>query len=297
MQTFERRPWPSVMWTTPSIPCRRSRSVAVGRAIRAWSHKPRAIPAVLDRISVAAGAMTEDLDVVLRDGTTLRLRPATARDEPALRALFSSLSDESRYFRFFGNRPAPGLIDRLLAADGRDEFALVAESAGRIVAVAQYVRLPEGPGAAEAAFAVADEMQGRGVGTRLLEQLASHARTAGLTEFRAWVLGGNHRMLRVFVDSGFAVQSRTQQGVIEVALSLDPSTTFEAKSAARASAAARASLSAFFRPASVALVGARSDGTGVGAAILRNLLTTGYQGRIVPIHPTAVELQGQTAYP
>src|SRR4029453_11329174 len=133
-----------------------------------------------------ASAMSEDLDVVLRDGTTLRLRPATVTDRSALAALFDSLSAESRYFRFFGRRPAPGVIEQLLAADGRNEFVLVAEWNGRIVAVAQYARLPDVQGAAEAAFAVTDEMQGRGVGTRLLEQLASHARAAGLAEFRAW---------------------------------------------------------------------------------------------------------------
>ena len=80
-----------------------------------------------------------------------------------------------------------------------------------------------------------------------LEQLASHARASGLTAFHAWVLGGNHRMLRVFVDSGFAIQSKTDQGVIEVALSLEPSVTYAARSAERASTAARASLGAFFR--------------------------------------------------
>ena len=241
--------------------------------------------------------MTEDVDVVLRDGTTLRLRPATARDQHALEAMFEQLSPESLYFRFFGGRATPGLIDKLLGVGGHDAFTLVAECGERIVAVAQYARLPEAPTTAEAAFAVADEMQGRGIGTRLLEQLASHARASGLTAFRAWVLGGNHRMLRVFVDSGFAIQSKTDQGVIEVALSLEPSVTHAARNAARASTAARASLGAFFTPSSVALVGARRDGAGVGAAILNNLQKTGYRGRIVPIHPSATELQGLRAYP
>jgi hypothetical protein len=41
-------------------------------------------------------------DVVLRDGSTLRLRPPTADDEGALISFFASMSPESRYLRFHG---------------------------------------------------------------------------------------------------------------------------------------------------------------------------------------------------
>ena len=54
-------------------------------------------------------------------------------------------------------------------------MTLLAHLDGRVVAVAGYDRLNE-PGAAEVAFAVADEMHGRGLATRLLEQLAEIAR-------------------------------------------------------------------------------------------------------------------------
>ena len=241
-------------------------------------------------------ALADDFDVVLRDGTTLRLRPVQAGDAAGLELLFAQLSPESVYFRFFGNQVSPGVIDRVMASDGRDEFALVAECNGRIVAMAQYARLPADRTSAEAAFAVADEMQGRGIGTWLLEQLAAHAQVAGVQTFRAWVMGGNHRMLRMFVDSGFAIRSKTDQGVIEVEFSLEASPMFAARSAVRAGIAARASLGAFFAPRSVALVGASRNQAGIGAAILDNLRNTGYRGRIVPIHPVATELQGLPAY-
>jgi len=52
------------------------------------------------------------------------------------------------------------------------QFALVGETAGRIVAVAHYFRLPRQPDRAEVAFTVGDALQGQGVGTRLLERLA-----------------------------------------------------------------------------------------------------------------------------
>ena len=81
--------------------------------------------------------LAEDLDVVLRDGTTMRIRPAQPEDAAAIESLFANLSPESRYFRFFAPRPTPGIVERALAADGRSEYAIVAESHGRIIALAQ----------------------------------------------------------------------------------------------------------------------------------------------------------------
>ena len=237
-----------------------------------------------------------DCDVVLRDGTTLRLRPLNPDDGAALHRFLDALSPDSVYFRFFNPRPAQAAIDRLLSADGDNEFALIAECGGAIVALAQYTRMSGQPAAAEAAFLVADAMQGRGVGTRLLEQLADHARPRGILRFYAWVMSANHRMLQVFVDSGFTVQSKSDQGVMEVVLSLEQTDMFTTRSAARASVAARASLRPFFEPESVAVVGANRERGTVGAEIVNNLRTTGYRGRIVPVHPVAKEIQGLPAF-
>lgn len=226
----------------------------------------------------------------------MRLRPLVPDDGQRLRAFFEQLSDDSVHFRYFGRGPTPDAIDRLLTADGHEEFALVAECAGAVVALAQYARERHDPTRAEAAFLVADVMQGRGIGTRLLEQLAERARAHEIRTFHAWVLGANHRMLRVFVDSGFSVRSKTEQGVIEVVLSLEHTPAFDGKSAERASLAARASLRPFFEPTSVAVIGAGQERGGVGAEILNNLRTTGFTGRILPIHPRVAELQGLVAY-
>ena len=75
---------------------------------------------------------------------------------------------------------ARALVEAFLDPDWAERGALVGTLAGadgpeRIVALASYARLRD-PAAAEVAFAVADEQQGRGIGTRLLEQLASRAR-------------------------------------------------------------------------------------------------------------------------
>jgi GNAT superfamily N-acetyltransferase len=173
-----------------------------------------------------------ECDVVLKDGTTARLRPAGRLDADRLRAFFGRLSADSVNLRYFGVKgPDASDIDRLLAADPRDEFALIAECGGAIVALAQYAREAPASSRAEAAFLVADAMQGRGLGTRLLELLAEYARGEHIRTFHSWVMGVNYRMLHVFVDSGFTVRSKNEQGVIEVVLSLDETPAHESRSA------------------------------------------------------------------
>ena len=91
-------------------------------------------------------AATEAVDVVLRDGRTLRLRAPARADADALVAFFGSLSDRSRYLRFHGFPPLrPQLVEPPLEPDWHERGALVgtlAEGDGeRVIGVANYVRL------------------------------------------------------------------------------------------------------------------------------------------------------------
>src|SRR5947209_20606055 len=155
-------------------------------------------PATLQQMSETAMQAAVDsapaaVDVILRDGGTLRLRPPAAADADALVEFFARLSPRSLHLRFHGGRRVDAsLVERYLEPDGRDRGTLVgaladASGSGRIVALAEYARLRD-PEVAEVAFAVADDQQGRGIGTRLLEQLAARAAAAGVDEFVAQVL-------------------------------------------------------------------------------------------------------------
>ena len=133
------------------------------------------------------------VDVILRDGSTLRLRAPVRNDAGALASFFAALSERSFYQRFHGVRAIDEeLVGHFLEPDWSERGVLVGTLAAgdgseRIVAVGEYDRL-RNPTAAEAAFSVADELQGRGIGTRLLERLAALAGEQGIERFIAEVM-------------------------------------------------------------------------------------------------------------
>ena len=165
------------------------------------------------------------------------------------------------------------------------------------MAFAGFYRDPAHADRAEVAFAVADALQGHGIGTRLLEHLAGLAREQGIRTFDAYVLAGNRRMLDVFRDSGFAMTTVDERGVLHVSLSLSVTPAFEAKAATRSQTAATASMKAFFEPRGVAVIGANRERGKIGSEILHNLVAAGFRGPIAPVHPTAPEIEGLRAYP
>jgi RimJ/RimL family protein N-acetyltransferase len=87
----------------------------------------------------------------------------------------------------------------VLEPDWIERGALVAPEGDRIASLASYVRLREA-GTAEVAFAIADELQGRGIATRMLERLAALANVFGIEEFLAEVMPDNSAMLHVFAE-------------------------------------------------------------------------------------------------
>jgi acetate---CoA ligase (ADP-forming) len=241
-------------------------------------------------------------DVVVRDGSTVCIRRAGENDVAALLRFLESLSPQSLYYRFHG-RPAltepriRALIGLDGGMDGGTAVTLVAECAGRIVAFASYHHRREAPRRAEVAFAVADDAQGHGIGTRLLELLATTARATGIETFDAYVLGDNRQMLDVFRHSGFAETVEIERGICHVSLSIAFTDHFAAHAAERAQHAASASMRAFFEPRVVAVVGANRTRGKIGSEILHNLLAAEFTGTVVPVHPKAHEIAGLLAYP
>ena len=240
---------------------------------------------------------SREADVVLKDGSTVRIRPVRQGDEPAVRSFLEGLSRQSRALRFWSGaanleRAAAWEVD----VDYQDRYGLVATtgSDGDVVAEAMYRRI--GSDRAEAAFAVADAYQRRGLGTLLLAQLAEAAKQNGIAVLEADVLAENHRMIELFRRSGFLIRLRAGSGEvkIEVVTSLSPEGIQRFEDLEQK--ASVASLQSFFSPRAVAVVGAsRSRGT-IGGEVFHNLLATGFNGPVYPVNPNAGHVQSVTAY-
>jgi ribosomal protein S18 acetylase RimI-like enzyme len=118
------------------------------------------------------------------------VRPIRPDDRQPLAEAFARLSPESRYRRFFTpmNQLSEGTLSYLTEVDHREHEALVALSEdGSLVAVARYVRAEPDSRVAEAAITVIDDWQGRGLGRRMLQRLATRARKEGVRQFSALV--------------------------------------------------------------------------------------------------------------
>ena len=165
----------------------------------------------------------------------------------------------------------------------------------RPVALATYVRLRD-PARAEVAFAVADDLHGRGIATRLLERLAVHASAAGVQRFVAEVLPQNTAMLRVFDDAGFATSRVLQDGVVEVLLSLGDGRGFERRRDERDHLGVTASLRPFFSPASVAVIGASARRGTIGGELFRNVLQADFTGAAYPVNRGGEPVGGVGGY-
>ena len=166
----------------------------------------------------------------LRDGTRILIRAIRPEDKPLLVKHFSSLSERSIYYRFFGHKRTleQGDLRGLTELDFVNHVGLAAtmetEGTERFIGVGRYLRGVDEV-AAEVAFAVLDEFQGRGIGTLLLHHLAQIARRKGITQFAAFVMGDNHQMLEVFANSGFRTRDRYDAGTVRVTLDLGESPT------------------------------------------------------------------------
>jgi acetyltransferase len=167
-------------------------------------------------------------DVTLRDGTRLHVRPIRPEDAELERAFATSLSRETRYFRFFYqlNELSPAMLARFTQVDYDREMALVAidetESGRAIVGVARYTMDP-GRESAEFAIVVADAWQHRGVGRMLMDELLACARARELARIAGSVLRSNQNMLRFIESFGFSVRNDPEDPELaEVVLELAP---------------------------------------------------------------------------
>ncbi len=255
---------------------------------------PRYIPAPYQD-SVEFGRL------LLRDGSTATIRVTTTQDAAALADFFHRLSPESRRQRFFStSEPTVDFVRSLCdSSNPRKQLTLAvtrkADTADAIVAAGTYVG--RDLTTAEVAMAVEDKFQGKGIGTQLLERLALLAARAGFTRFWAITQFENKGMIDVFRHSGFPTSERFEGGYVELDFSVLPTESSVQLSEMRDRVFTAASLRWFFKPASVAVIGASRDPTSIGYRILQALVGNRFQGPVYPINANASIVGSMRAYP
>jgi len=175
-----------------------------------------------------AAPYPKDLETTcaLRSGETVLVRPIKPADDDLWLEFFYSLSEDAIYHRFFQplKRMPRKEVAHFVVVDYRDRLGLVAvlrqEERERIIAVARYERNPA-TNMAEAAFVVADEWQGQGLGTFLLQHLIRAAMTNGIEGFTAMVMADNMPMLRVFHKSGYLIRSAFDANAYNISFRFD----------------------------------------------------------------------------
>jgi acetyltransferase len=150
-------------------------------------------------------------EVALRDGTLVSIRPIVPEDAQREQAFVRGLSAESRYFRFMNTirELSPAMLEGATHPDPAREIALVALTRDtpepRQIGVARCVRADPQADSAEFAIVVADEFQGKGLGSLLMLELIDAARARGLRRLEGWVLATNHAMLQLMHSLGFEI--------------------------------------------------------------------------------------------
>ncbi len=222
-------------------------------------------------------------DVILGDGSTLRLRAPGPDDYEDIKGFYDGLSPESRYMRFHGMVGTAGPARHLVEAGGVERLALICRHGDRVVAVASYDRLLE-PGVAEVAFAVAEDFRRRWTATRLLEQLAAVAAERGIRRFIAEVLAENRAALGVFREAGYAVRRKGLGGEVTLMLDITATESVSERIDERDHRGAVASLRAVLAPTSIAIVGASDAPDDPGGAVLSNVVDGHFRGVATPIN-------------
>lgn len=232
------------------------------------------------------------LDVLTSDGRPARLRTATEADRDGLIALHAKLDEETQRLRFFSvsKTAGPHYVDHVLEHRPETLACLVATISEEIVGLATAERISDD--AAEIAFLVARAERGHGLGTLLLEHLATVCHQAGIRRFVAEVLPENSSMLQVFRDAGFTLERHADPGVLTFELSTDASEAARSAREERECLAEARSLERILLPSRVAVCSVDPDDTGDSTALASAIVAAGFAGELWVVGPRVSAVAG-----
>lgn len=144
-----------------------------------------------------------------RRDTGIHLVPLRSGDVHAVEQVLAGLSATSRFLRFHTalSRIPARYLSQLATVTPGDRYVALATAETTPIGHAEWTRDPHRADIAEAAVAVADAWQGRGIGRALAGHVAATAHAAGIRQFRCYTLGENLIARRFLLGRG-AVVSR-----------------------------------------------------------------------------------------
>jgi hypothetical protein len=165
------------------------------------------------------GGLTADAKrVILRNGSTVGIRPLAAGDEAPIARWFAGLSAQTRYARFFGfleqlDRRTESALARVDHFNHEAIAALAAD--GTTVGIARYLRTPRrGRGCGGRRLA------GSGIARVLLERIATGARSVGIEPFIVMCLATNNTVVRLLSRRGPTAVGPSDAGLVDVRIDL-----------------------------------------------------------------------------
>ena len=244
---------------------------------------------------------SSDTPLILRDGTTARVRPSHPDDAPAVeafiaRALHQGGGTMPLLSRAHETLPLRELLD---SSDPARRLTLIAmrsvDGETRVVGAAGY-RVTE-PGQADIALGVDEAFRGKGLASRLVERLALAAAGQDICRLTAHAGKGSEALLEVLRRSGFSLGERKEAKGIDIDLAVLPDAEAGRRSELRDRLATRASMRPFFHPRAVAVIGASRDPESLGYRTLHALVLNRFQGPVYAINPKAPSIGAIPAYP
>lgn len=238
--------------------------------------------------------------VILRDGSTATIRISQPSDADDVAGFFKRLSPESRRRRFFSeSKPGLDMISSLCDSSNPHKqvtmlVTRVTDGAPRIIATGSYIA--HDSKTAEFAVAVDDVFQGKGIGGLILERLSVIAVSNGFIHFLAITSPNNQAMLDTFRHSGFVLREQMKDGLVQVDIAVTPSEESVSRSEMRDRVYTTASIRPFFKPNSVAVVGASREPASIGYRIMDQLVTNHFNGPVYPVNPKAGVICSIRAY-
>lgn len=171
-----------------------------------------------DQILPETGLYPEEMvDSMAVEGTTLAVRPIRPTDEEMMSDMFYDLSDQTiinRFFSMLKSMPHRRLQE-FCCIDYEEDMSLVVihgrSPRQKMVAVGSY-HLNPATNRAEVAFLVADDWQGRGIGTFLMKSLVRIAKSKKIKGFTAEVMRDNVAMIALMHKAGVPPKSTQVDG-------------------------------------------------------------------------------------